>query len=391
MKKKFDAFISYDSLTGRKYAEKIKEALKRRGINAFVAHLEQDNYSGNFEKYIDNVISKCNIFSLVITIDALTRPQVIREVSYAFPNGETSKHDFWIFHNDIDAVPRSDSEFEYKTKINLAKENQHEFRDETDLVTKVLIQCDNRESLKKISITTDYDETEIESTYDLFASYAHQIKYDYEHHEELRQNGKRPLIDIMARSDLYSYFISQNVNYDIRERDRKTRKYRIVQRNENAQQYLLRFVKGKSGICILLGDYGTGKTSICLNLTYRLVTEYIQTGKGPIPIFVSLRDYGGERNMYDFLFGVLKRQYNIEVNTKILVELIERGKFVLILDGFDEMTISSDRKLSLENFRHVLSLSRMKTKIILTSRTHFFRSQSQLDDLLKLSMPSGRS
>jgi NACHT domain-containing protein len=392
LNKVFQAFISYDSLTGKKYAVEMKKAFKRRGLNAFVAHLEQDNYIGDFEKYIDNVISKCKIFSLVITLDVFTRPQVIREVAaYAFPNGDKSKHDFWVFHHDLEAVPRSDSEFEYKTKINLVKENQHEFKDETDLVTKVLIQCDNRQSLKKLSSITGSDETDIESTYDLFASYTQKIKYDYEHHEELRQKHERPLIDVMARSDLYSYFISQNVSYEIRERDRKTGKYRIVQRAEDAQQYLLGFIGGKFGICILLGDYGTGKTSICLNLTYRLAKEYVLTGEGPIPIFVSLRNYGEEKNIYDFLFGILKRQYNIEVNTKILVELIEGGKFVLILDAFDEMTTSSDRNLTLKNFRQILSLSSMKTKIILTSRTHFFRSQSQLDDLLKLSMPSGKS
>jgi hypothetical protein len=107
----FDAFVSYFEDTGKDYAETIRKNLKSYGINAFVAHIEKNNYVGNFEEAIDNIIENCTYFILLLNIDTLERRQVIRECKKAYPNGLKEHPKFVILREDIEHVERKSEKF----------------------------------------------------------------------------------------------------------------------------------------------------------------------------------------------------------------------------------------------------------------------------------------
>jgi hypothetical protein len=138
MKTTYDAFISYDELTGTHGAEIIKTSLERKKISAFVAHIQRSRYSGNFETTIDKVIGEFKYFILLISIDALERPQVIREFKKAYPHNYLSDKPKLIIFHDI-VAPRCTHDFVEKTGIDISKENQHDFKNQSELATRVLL------------------------------------------------------------------------------------------------------------------------------------------------------------------------------------------------------------------------------------------------------------
>lgn len=136
MEATYDAFVSYDELTGAHNAEIIRESLNRKNISAFVAHLERPGYTGNFETLIDNVINKCKYFVLLITVDTLERPQVIREFKTAYPYRMLYEKPKLVIFHDLNAQ-RSIPTFVQETGVEISKINQQDFRDSSELATRV--------------------------------------------------------------------------------------------------------------------------------------------------------------------------------------------------------------------------------------------------------------
>jgi len=61
--------------------------------------------------------------------------------------------------------------------------------------------------------------------------------------------------------------------------------------------------------------------------------------------------------------------------------MLEGGKIILLLDGFDEMESKSNKDIILHNFLEINKLVTKKSKVILTSRTHYFKTHSQVNDI----------
>jgi hypothetical protein len=133
----FDAFVSYFEETGNDNAETIKRNLERYCIKTFVAHLERDKYSGDFRENIDNVIANCRYYILLINIDTLEREEVIREIKQAYPNGLTDHPCLVVFREDLEHVERSSEKFVNRTGIDIAAQYQHDFKNDSQLATKV--------------------------------------------------------------------------------------------------------------------------------------------------------------------------------------------------------------------------------------------------------------
>src|SRR5215207_9517436 len=104
---------------------------------------------GKWREIHDNIIRTCKIFIFINTLEALESLEIMREISIAFPNGDTSKHSFWILRDKLNAALNS-SAFQERTGINLASQNQAPFGNESDFNTIIIKRCrDDRERLKE--------------------------------------------------------------------------------------------------------------------------------------------------------------------------------------------------------------------------------------------------
>lgn len=132
----------------------------------------------------------------------------------------------------------------------------------------------------------------------------------------------------------------------------------------------------------ILGDFGTGKTSFSKYYSYLLAKRYLADSvrHKRIPLLIRLSNFsrlekGGVKAMItDFLVN----ECNLKTNYNCFQKLIEMGKFLLILDGFDEMSMQVDEKTRINNFQLLSSLAAENNKVILTGRPNYFPSLNKM-------------
>lgn len=130
---------------------------------------------------------------------------------------------------------------------------------------------------------------------------------------------------------------------------------------------------------VILGEFGTGKTSFCLKFAHDLAQQYKQDNTGiRIPIVINLKDYRKETDIKSVIINTLVKN-NVEIpDYEIFKEMNKMGLFVLIYDGFDEMATKANESTISHNLHQIYRTINSKNKVILTSRIEYFKSAKKL-------------
>lgn len=141
----------------------------------------------------------------------------------------------------------------------------------------------------------------------------------------------------------------------------------------------------------ILGDFGMGKSWLARRLAYKKSIEYIQNPTAKrIPIFFDLSNIQENHDIEDSIILHLQNHgVRIKYPHEAFSFLNEQGKLLIILDSFDQMAQRADSYLStVENFWKLSRLINGKSKIILMSRTHYFRHLAEEVRVLQPISPS---
>ncbi|OPL09455.1 MAG: hypothetical protein AVO38_11045 [delta proteobacterium ML8_D] len=114
----------------------------------------------------------------------------------------------------------------------------------------------------------------------------------------------------------------------------------------------------------VLGDYGIGKTSFC----YKFAGD--MTGSAYIPVVVELKTV-----MTEGWREVIQKEVRSRVGDS-------PQSPVLILDGFDELSRTFDKETVLKQIENLSKTTQEFAKVILTSRTQFFRNRKEEWEIL---------
>ncbi len=214
-----------------------------------------------------------------------------------------------------------------------------------------------------------------------FSAYIERVIYDFEHFEEyVTPDGrllKTPIIEIMNRSDLHHTYVPLVCRVVNRQKG-----VQLKPLDKHVEEWL---TDTRHNHLSILGDFGTGKSSFCLHLTYELAKCYRDDPiNARIPLFISLRDYTKAVNLQQLITDLLLNKYNIRIeNYAIFQRFLEGGRLILIFDGFDEMATKTDRALTTRNFEELIKAVVAGSKTILTCRTHYFTDERHLDETLR--------
>ncbi|MEA5536223.1 pentapeptide repeat-containing protein [Crocosphaera sp. XPORK-15E] len=215
--------------------------------------------------------------------------------------------------------------------------------------------------------------------------YFKKVIWQYENWSEVKEKGESFLVEPMERTDLYHYYVK---SYCV---DKKGKEQLL-------DNLLNHFIEdSKQNFLTLLGDFGTGKSSFSIYYFVELAKKYLTDNNERIPIFISLKDYKGKLNIEDFMIREFYDKFEIKIDFSIFQQLALAGKFIFFIDGFDEMASLTDKEITSQNLKELTKLSfenvlfitqsQPKTykvnKVFLTSRTHYFLTESQEQDLLK--------
>jgi len=143
--------------------------------------------------------------------------------------------------------------------------------------------------------------------------------------------------------------------------------------------------EGKNHMFIL-GEYGTGKTSISRKFAHDLAIKYRKDWKRHrIPIILNLKDYSKKMGIDQILIDLLFRKHNLKNFTyDKFQEMNTNGNFLLIFDGFDEMASRVDSNTTIANLNEINKWAKpQKSKIIITSRTEYFKEKEDALEILK--------
>ena len=207
-----------------------------------------------------------------------------------------------------------------------------------------------------------------------FSRYVSEFIDDFENHDQVSRSRESIIIDQPQWQDLFKYYVN------LRCKEIVLNKKEIFDVDEYLNLWLSDKTKRHLSI---LGDYGTGKTSFCLHLIYNLAKIYqVKPSETRIPLFFSLRDCSPFVPIRTFILDKLS-QYHIVVNDyQAFEKMVFGGRLLLIFDGFDELAENTDEQTALKRFRELNSLAKGQSKIILTCRTHYFKSEELSIDLL---------
>lgn len=130
---------------------------------------------------------------------------------------------------------------------------------------------------------------------------------------------------------------------------------------------------------IVLGEYGTGKTSLTRVLQHRWLKEYHENPLSPIPVRIELRNFSRQFDAKGLLHYFLDTNNLSHVPVEFMVHLIKTGRVILLLDGYDEMAQFLNARERRACLSALADLASDGAKGILTSRPNYFTESEELN------------
>ncbi len=166
-----------------------------------------------------------------------------------------------------------------------------------------------------------------------------------------------------------------------------------IPEGEHLLSYAVSWAMSSQGrrLWLLLGDYGTGKTTFFKRFAYELAKaqdDPSMRGHGyPVPIAIDLKEFPNAVTLEGLLQEHMRKHMDWHGNPAIFLYLLDQGKVVLLFDAFDEMGAAAIGRSVEDQFRQLAGPATRETtpggnRILITCRTHFFRDQQIVKDVL---------
>ncbi|MCK5739479.1 hypothetical protein KAH55_09870, partial [bacterium] len=111
----------------------------------------------------------------------------------------------------------------------------------------------------------------------------------------------------------------------------------------------------------LLGDFGTGKTEFCRRIEWQFLKAYEASNPSRIPVVIKLRDHKGLK-LRQMIDSVMNDMGLKKIDYQAFRTLNRLGRFVILIDGFDEMDTYASLIEMKKNFRILCELVEGESK-----------------------------
>jgi len=203
--------------------------------------------------------------------------------------------------------------------------------------------------------------------------------------------------------DLYAddcYFYSDNEEedgcgeeYDYREKDGYEEEngldlYRrpACRKRTLLKDYVTAFLESDHQALLILGDYGSGKTSFCYTYTLEMLNQFMQNQSASLPLLIKLRGYNKAVGLSQVLTDYFVNDLGVSnFNIGAFKLLLKNINVILIFDGYDEVAKKVDFDIKYEVLREICDLAEERTKVIVTCRPNYFQNASEFANIFKKS------
>jgi WD40 repeat protein len=148
---------------------------------------------------------------------------------------------------------------------------------------------------------------------------------------------------------------------------------------DNLVEDLLHELAADAGRFILvLGDFGRGKTFALRELARHIPARLPHL----IPIYVELRELDKAHSVDGLVAAHLANHGEDVIDLKAFRYMLQQGRIVLLFDGFDELATRVTYERAADHLQTLLAAAEGKAKIVIASRTQYFKSQAQVHTAL---------
>ena len=164
----------------------------------------------------------------------------------------------------------------------------------------------------------------------------------------------------------------------------------IVSRNATpAMDRLIEWANNREekapGLCALLGDLGTGKTTTSILLTRELLARRKDGQDVPLPIYFDLRDLDVDRlpdfGLRSMLEQMLRQSSSTPIDVDRALKIISAERCLVVFDGLDEVLVHLEEGAGQRLTRGLLQTLTLAApgnnsdiRLMLTCRSQYFRS-----------------
>ncbi len=133
-----------------------------------------------------------------------------------------------------------------------------------------------------------------------------------------------------------------------------------------------------SGLLIVLGQAGHGKTCLANQLARGLARDHLREAARPAPFLMPLHRHRHVRRFEELVLTHLQDRGIHGFTSAAFSYLVRTHRILPVLDGFDELAETGGIKVARETLKGLLSQLDPSAKILLTSRQAYFRHRGDL-------------
>lgn len=129
-------------------------------------------------------------------------------------------------------------------------------------------------------------------------------------------------------------------------------------------------LRERSNNVLLLGEPGSGKTIVTKRMLYELTSQNNSEFNDKIPVFINLAMFGHSfTTISDGVVQALER-YMSNINKELVDHLLKQGKFIILLDGLDEVR-QEFYEVCINELKEIMQ-HKNENKFILTCRNNIY-------------------
>ncbi|NHA03298.1 NACHT domain-containing protein [Mucilaginibacter sp. HC2] len=134
---------------------------------------------------------------------------------------------------------------------------------------------------------------------------------------------------------------------------------------------------GGTKFLAVLADFGSGKTTLMQRLNYQYAKRYLE-GSPLKPIYFELKYFMQYQDLNLFMVNTYRKLFQKDIPIELFWKGVANGEFLLLLDGFDEMSPQVDRQIRVQNLQLLSKLLLSKSNSIISCRSSYFITDDEL-------------
>lgn len=160
----------------------------------------------------------------------------------------------------------------------------------------------------------------------------------------------------------------------------------ITYEKQPVLQYFAKWLgEGNSNLLLLLGDLGTGKSTLARFLAYHLAQNFESDPlRHPAPVLIPLKEVRKENSLESMIISHFSKAGLPAISFPRFEHLVRLGKVILLFDAFDEMADRVRWEEMKSNFSELRRAAEQNGKVVLTCRTHYFKDRNEQVKLVGL-------